>query len=322
MQKVFKVLLIIAMAVATLVAITLVVIFVKLPSVASIGQALGKKKPVTSTAAPRRPEVTARADSADPSAAVPAGDLPHAAPPATTEEQKAAKQAMLTDILSNDKPLSDFCRSLKNANANSFTSNDQIDAALLESSLNEDKDPRIQALKPTFRYIMRLPKMNELLRQAEIASETGDESLFEKADFYAKAFAAFSEIKDHKGDLEALMDRSYFYVKLNKLVAERPELFNDARVQNYCGNVELAFNQSQNVSLDRERTEFLGLLRDLNVSPDSVGYDPNYKTQIEFEMSARNISLNGNSWLNEIFKAEAPPSVEGAPPDRTETQGR
>ncbi len=312
MQKFLKILLIIGLSLGFLIIVTLTVVFIKLPSVSSIGQALSANKKEK----PKVRLVEKPAQTPAPAVAATSGDysaVPDAARSVVeTEAHKRAHLALMDDILSNEKPLSDFCASLKNAKNELFTSNEQVDAALM-NSINEEKDPRIQALKPTFRFMMRLPKMNDLIRQAQSAEDSNDESYFKKAEFYAQAFSAFNEIKDHKADLEAVMDRSYYFINLNKLIALKPAILDDSRVQNYCNQVEQAFNQARPVTRAEERNEFISLLNTIGVRPEEIHYNPNYKTNIEFEMSAQNISLKGSSWLDEIFQTQEPEPANETP---------
>ena len=171
-------------------------------------------------------------------------------------------------------------------------------------SLDEKKrDPRIQAVKPMLRYVMRLPQVTDMINDAQAAVGRNDEGFLQKAEFYKKAFSAFSEMKDHKSDIESVMDRSYLLLNLNNLMAERPELQQDPRIQSYCGNIELSFNQSRPVDFENEKKDFLNFLKELKVEPDEIGFDPDYKSKIDLKFSGQSLTFEGG-WLSEIVKTD------------------
>ncbi len=80
-------------------------------------------------------------------------------------------------------------------------------------------------------------------------------------------FALFEAGGSLKRILEGMIDRSYFYLGLNNLVALKPKLLADARLQNYCAGVEVAFNQKRKVAFDEEKADFLNFLNDVDVQP-------------------------------------------------------
>ncbi len=278
------------------------IVFIKLPSVASLGQKLSTKKsqvPVASASvAPPVSQVERSESTVEAESSVASADATSAAGERSTE----AKLLLLEDFIDPNKPLSDFCNYLQYYKNSPFKSNQEVDQALDESVLSENKDPRLQAVKPVFRYMMRLPKLNKLIREAQSAGPEGEETILKKADFYAKVFTAFQEVQAHQGDLESIIDRTYFYMGLNNLIAAKPELMNDARIHSYCSGVEQSFNQAEVVRFSEEKRQFLNLLSDLNVNPADIQFDPAYKSQIEFKLNPSNIGLEGKSWLEQIFK--------------------
>lgn len=209
-----------------------------LPSISSLGSALHRTKSAaeslkSSGIAQLAPTVSAQ----NPETQIKSEEII----PPEDAKKSAAERAMVNDLMSTDKPLSDFCGSLKNSKSGIFNEK-EFGQAFIESASDETKDPRIQAMKPMLRYVMRLPKVNELIKQAEAAVDRNDESFLKKAEFYSQAVTAFTEMKDHQADIESVMDRSYLLLQLSKIVAQKPELLTDARIQSYCSGVELAFN--------------------------------------------------------------------------------
>lgn len=223
---------------------------------------------------------------------------------ATTEvkqTQTLTSRAGLDDLINPNKPLSNFCSSLKNAKVGAMT--DQETNRAFQLSLDEvTADPRAQALKPLFRYILRIPQMQDLISEVNAAAIAGqlEESFTDKAAFYGKVVAAFAALNTHKSDFEAIADRSYLYFNLNKAVALKPEITADERLRKFCDDTENAFNTNQPVEFEQEKKNFERLLAELNVDQQSIGYNPEYKTVFEIRRSEKSMGLSGG-WIEEAF---------------------
>ncbi len=271
-------------------------VFQKLPSASVIGEAL---KPAPATVAEPRTLEQEVAESNEVGEMAVASDDASIADDSEIENSQI-KEAMIADMISPQKPLSDFCSSLKNAKSGPFEQEEFGEA--FDHSLDEDtRDPRIQAVKPMLRYVMRLPKVTDLITEAQAAVGRNDEGFLKKAEFYQKAFSAFTEMTAHKSDIESVMDRSYLLLGLNNLMAAKPDLLKDSRVQNYCGGIELSFNQARPVDFDNEKKEFLNFLSDLKVEPKEIGFNPNYKSKIDLKFTAQTLTFEGG-WLSDIVK--------------------
>lgn len=298
MKKFLKIFTIVASVLLVMIVILGIYLLNRLPSAASIGQAF-KTKPAVA--------VSAEAIQASSEGPVAEKD-PQSASENFTETEETEepdgtiKEAMIADLLSPQKPLSDFCSSLKNAKDGTFEQAEFGEA--FNESLNEDRrDPRIQAVKPMLRYVMRLPKMTDMIQEAQAAVERHDEGFLQKAEFYSKALSAFGEMKEHKTDIESVMDRSYLLLGLNKLLVKKPELLNDPRLQNYCGGVELSFNQARPVDFESEKKDFLKFLEDMGSTPKEIGFDANYKSDVSFNFSGKSLTFEGG-WLSDLVKSD------------------
>ncbi len=226
-------------------------------------------------------------------------------PPPVAEEVKERKiqtfnsRAGLDDLINPNKPLSNFCSSLKNAKAGKMD-NQEVGRAFQASLDEATADPRAQALKPLFRYILRMPELQELIAVAEKSAVQADEGFADKAEFYGKAVSAFMAMRAHKQDFESVADRSYLFYKLNSAVAQKPEILADERLKKFCEETESAFNTNVPVQFDQEKKNFERLLSEVGVDAASIGYDPNYKTEFSVVMGKSNLNLTGG-WLNEAF---------------------
>lgn len=230
---------------------------------------------------------------------------PTSATTEVTQTQTLNSRAGLDDLVNPNKPLSNFCSSLKNAKVGAMNNQDTNRAFQL--SLDEaTADPRAQALKPLFRYILRLPAMQDLINEVNTLSQTGgqtEESFTQKAAFYGKVVAAFAALNTHKSDFEAIADRSYLFFNLNKVVAQKPELVGDERLKKFCDDAENAFNTNQSVEFEQEKKNFERLLAELNVDQKSIGYNPEYKTAFDIKRTEKSLSLTGG-WIEEAFSKE------------------
>lgn len=298
MKKFFKVLTITASVFLVIVVTLAIFVFNKLPSVSTIGQLI---KPKTDVGVPQETgaevEEVAVAASADSTQASAEDDSEEA-----DEADSTIKEAMVADLLSPQTPLSDFCSSLKNAKDGTFE-RAEFGEAFNRSLDEETRDPRIQAVKPMLRYVMRLPKMTDMIQEAQAAIERNDEGFLKKAEFYSKAVLAFGEMKEHKTDIESVMDRSYLFLGLNKLLAKNPGLLNDSRLQNYCGGIELSFNQGRPVDYENEKKDFLKFLGDVGSNPKDIGFDPGYKSNVDFNFSGKALTFEGG-WLSDLVKSD------------------
>ncbi len=229
---------------------------------------------------------------------------PTSATTTVTQTQALNSRAGLDDLINPNRPLSNFCSSLKNAKVGPMT--DQETNRAFQLSLDEaTADPRAQALKPLFRYILRIPQFQELISEVNAAAAAGqtEESFAQKAAFYGKVIAAFAAMNGHKSDFEAIADRSYLYFNLNKAVALKPEIVSDERLKKFCDDTENAFNSNQPVEFEQEKKNFERLLAELDVDQKSIGYNPEYKTVFEIKRDEKSMRLDGG-WIEEAFASE------------------
>lgn len=258
------------------------------------------KKTHEVTASPASPQVNPGAmEPPPPVVADPKNPQPVKKEVTETKIQTFNSRAGLDDLINPNKPLSNFCSSLRNAKAGKMD-NQEVNRAFQASLDEATADPRAQALKPLFRYILRMPELQELIGAAEKSAGQAEEGFADKAEFYGKAVSAFMAMRAHKQDFESVADRSYLFYKLNSAVAQKPEILADERLKKFCEDIETAFNTNVPVQFDQEKKNFERLLSEVGVDAASIGYDPNYKTEFAVVMGKSNLNLTGG-WLNEAF---------------------
>ena len=146
------------------------------------------------------------------------------------------------------------------------------------------------------------PKMQLLVRSVNQAAKKDEESsLIEKAGFYQQIFGAYEEMKNQQSSAEALMDRGYYLVMMVKAIQRNPSLSSDPRLLDYCQSIEKAANEGIPSNSQIEKSEFQNFLDYVQVKPSEIGYDPNYKTHLEFQKSLDGIRINGG-WVDSLLK--------------------
>ncbi|MCM2352434.1 MAG: hypothetical protein NDI63_02380 [Pseudobdellovibrio sp.] len=300
-KLIFKIFFILAAVVIFSIAGFIAFIFYHLPAANQLSAGILQQSTKAHVAAsnPASPQATGAMEPPPPVVTDPNNPPPVKQEKTETKVQTFNSRAGLDDLIDPNKPLSNFCSSLKNAKAGKMTGPETNRAFQL--SLDEaTADPRAQSLKPLFRYILRMPELQELIAVAEKSAGQSEEGFSEKAEFYGKAVSAFMAMRAHKQDFEAIADRSYLFYKLNSAVAQKPELLADERLKKFCEDTETAFNTNAPVQFDQEKKNFERLLSEVGVDSLSIGYDPNYKTEFDIVMGKSNLNLTGG-WLQEVF---------------------
>lgn len=311
MKKFLKITLVIAVVLFLVITGVMAFIISGLPSSKKIGEGL-------KSATKSRPVEAPQAAGVPPQQVIPSSaDSTMASRMSETASNISADQTVsstlsdegIDDIMDPSKPLSDFCKNLKHSKFGRMKVQD-FDQSFKDSFKEDHQaDARIEAVKPLIRSMFRQPRMQELIQEAMAAEALADsgqaENFWNKAAFYSKAALAFQEMLSKKSEFEAIGDRSYIFIKLNDLVAKRPDLLNDQRVAKMCDDTERAFNTGDPVQFDQEKRNFERVLAELGVSPTEINYDPNYKTKFDILFDGDALTLKGG-WLEDIVE-EPPP---------------
>lgn len=278
-------------------------IFYKLPSAGSFSKIVRPNRVKTTDSENSKPiEVIERTQNPSTASSLDTGTAA-TDPDAANDAKEAMKERAYEDLISASVPLSNFCGSLKNAKTGTF-SEDEFSQAFERSTVPENQDPRIQAAKPAIRFLLRLPTVSRLISEVEAADDIENEQdLVAKAKFYALAYSAFGEMKQHQSEIESALDRGYLYMGLNNLVAKKPELANDPKIQSYCSSAETSFNQASTLDFDREKKDFLSLLAESGVGAKDIGFDPSYKTNIDLKLENNSLTMHGG-WLEDLIKED------------------
>lgn len=221
---------------------------------------------------------------------------------------KNLSTAELKKFLDKDTPVSDFCDKLSFARSGPMkvfsVQNDQEAKKLSDEDMS---DLRIDAIMPLAKMILKKPEMQKLTAMIlqsenlneEQKQELASQGILDKAHFYAQIYSTYVELKNNLKEYESVVDRTYLFYKLNDLIALKPDLQNDERVQKFCDENEYLFNSYTPVEFDHEKASFERLISELGVSQEQIKYDPNYKTSLDIKFSANSLQMSGG-WLNEV----------------------
>jgi hypothetical protein len=306
-NKIFKVIIVLGVLFFLIVGGVLTFIIYALPSANKIGQSLSNSEKSSPMTEPKMVEIVSGDQTQAPQASTEASSQAQSQDPsaqARTEKKMSIDRRGLDQLINPEIPLSDFCPSLSRSKSGALNAAD-FNAEFQKSLNSQDADPRIQAIKPLFRTLFREPRMQELIEDAQSAIENKDENFWEKAAFYSKAALAFQAMLANKSELEAVSDRSYLFFKMNELIAQRPELLNDQRLQKFCEETENAFNTDQPVEFLQEKKNFERILDELGVSQEAIKYKPDYKTEFDILFDGNSLQLKGG-WLEDFFSSAKP----------------
>ncbi len=224
-----------------------------------------------------------------------------------TQENKQPKTKMMVDLMDASQDKSQVCAHL--INFRMLPAQLKYDGPTLGKRLEDamsaeihPKDPVAMAIMAPLRLFFQQPKVQKLIQEVTDAAEKGEkDSLVGKASFYKNVYSAYEEMKTQQGAAEAVMDREYYLVMMAKAIQQNPSLVSDPRLQDYCQSIEKAANDNIPVILEVEKSEFMSFLDYSKVKPSDIGYDPNYKTRLQFEYSTEGIRIHGG-WIESLIQ--------------------
>ena len=205
------------------------------------------------------------------------------------------------DFTNRQKPLVDACRYIEQApSSRVFINNPDASAQEFQEALvSGKKDPVAESIAPVLRYLFRAPRVPLIIRQIDNA-DTIDMSLVSKTELYAHIYQALSFLADHEQEINLLIQKSYYLNTLMRAVALNPPLAQDATVLTMCHHLEQSILGKEGFNSDKEVDDLSHLLQQNNITPQSIGFDSTYRSQIVTDFSGASFSLN-EPWLSKIF---------------------
>ncbi|MEK2645620.1 hypothetical protein [Bdellovibrio sp. BCCA] len=239
--------------------------------------------------------------------------------PAPTGKEKLASdtaRVLLEDFADPRKPMIESCRNLAQASESHFLRDPENASAkyFFESLAQDKKDPLVETAAPILRYIFRAPGMQSVVEMIMKAEETKDVGILKKAEFYYEIYRAGDFLKDHKDDMDVILQKTYNLHHLAKAVAQKPALAKDAATLSFCEDMEKNVTDDGVYNADDASKEMLKFLGDAGIDPKSIGYDPNYRSKVKLNLSNSQVTIN-DTWVVKLFakdiqKAQKEPTAK------------
>lgn len=296
-MKALKILVSIVGVLAVLFVVAVVVIFSMLPSPGQIGKAMLQptriEKPSKNSETPSTPAVTATVT------------LPKESDPVAEENRRkgtvsmnsAEGQIIFRDLMDERKPLTEFCSLLGRPSTAARTLKpEELGEILLDHFTKGPSDPAMEAFMPFMRQFFRYDETRDLFKMIDEAQREGDQGFLQKAQFYAGVAKAYAKVSGSKAEFDRIGDRTYHLLMIARIADRHPELARDRAVGDYCRQIQGALNEQKPFG-DEERKAFQDFLSQSGVSAKEIGYDPNYRTNIEFSRKDGGLNFHGG-WLD------------------------
>ncbi|MBV2168711.1 MAG: hypothetical protein KUL82_08395 [Bdellovibrio sp.] len=226
-------------------------------------------------------------------------------PPALSEKEQITKnttRVLLEDFLDTRKPLVEGCRNLERASQSHFFRDPQNASAkyFFEILAGETKDPLVETAAPVMRFMFRAPGMQSVVDMVMKSEEEKDPGLLKKAEFYYEIYRAGEYLKNHKSDIDMILQKTYNMHHLAKAVAQKPDLAKDSATLSFCEQMEKNVNENGSYDAEEAAAEMLKFLADAGVDPKSIGYDPKYRSQVKMNLSSTQLNIN-DAWVVRLF---------------------
>ncbi len=281
-------------------AIVAVLIIKKLPSPWEVKQAISPKKAQSPVFVQQAP---AKAGEPSPSLNQAKEEVPKNYEEKVDEGKARIWQVLKEDFMSEQTPLSTVCNHLNNAEKSHFLRKDDSGSAnefMKSLSENDQKDPVAESAATLFRFIFRVDGMRELFDMIEKADAEHDQGLFKKAEFYTKLGIAGQNIRSNKTNIDRILMKSYNLYTLSRAVGRHPELARDPATLRFCEQIEKNINLKLDFNPDEQAGELQKFLDYAKVDPKEVGYDPNYRSNVDFNFKNNSLQLT-QTWIEKLF---------------------
>ncbi|MBS1971819.1 MAG: hypothetical protein JSU04_16020 [Bdellovibrionales bacterium] len=322
MKKALKVIAIIFGVLVIGFVIVGVLIIKKLPSPWEVKQAISPKKAQSPEFVQQTP---AKPGEKSPSPNQAKEEAPKNHEEKIDDSKARTLQVLKDDFMNEQKPLSTVCNYLNNAEKSQFLRKDDSGSAneFMKSLESNQKDPVVESAASLFRYIFRVDGMRELFDMIEKADAEHDQGLFKKAEFYTKLGIAGQNIRSNKANIDRILMKSYNLYTLSRVVGRHPELARDPATLSFCEQIEKNINLNLDFNPDEQAAELQKFLDYAKVDPKEVDFDPNYRSNVDFNFKNNSLQLT-HTWIEKLFakdiekaKREINKEATTAAPDST-----
>jgi hypothetical protein len=196
--------------------------------------------------------------------------------------------------LESSSTLSSVCSSISRIDRkqNEPIPREQLAKRFEDSVFDRSADPTFESVKPIVKFVLQRPSLRHLLGLTnDINQSTGG---------VQTAYDEYRALADNQTNLKAILDQSYLLLMLGRSVEIKPELASDLNVMKYCEALEGNINSLGAVDFKAQKKSFDEFLKAANIKPDSIGYEPEYETDLRLEYERNTYSYNVG-WLRNLW---------------------
>ena len=233
--------------------------------------------------------------------------------PSPSNSMEEDSRLALAPLIDTRKPLSAACRTLTSMDRKQTEKLNpkEFGRRFQDSLLDKSSDPLMESLKPVLKLTLTQPSMQELIAKVEAAQPEERTSLMSKMDFYSSAYSAYQEMIQNKPNMEHVLVQSYLTMMLGRVIEVRPDLAQNRHVLDYCEQIEKILNEGEATDFQEAKRAFMDFLSEVNVDPNSIGFDPHYKTRVQIKFDKSGLHFRGG-WIDEVFAQLTPKAPQKA----------
>jgi hypothetical protein len=296
-------------AITTTLFIILIVVAVMISKLPSAGEIKSKLVATTAHSADKNLQVD-RSES-NSSTSLPEGNLEPDSPfqqgeQKSTVQDPSATKAIEDLVFNRDRPLADVCDHLGDALRSPILASGEQKISLekiVEVAGQNPDDPFANAVFAPVRYALRLPKAQSFFDEVRAAEEKGEQNLTQKASFYTKGFLAYNEIQSSKKMINDVSNHAYYLFLMSQAIRKNPQIYKNPEVLDYCHQIQENLKQSTPFDFEKAAPEMLKFLEYAHVTPEEVGFDSSFKSEMNVEFTSHHFSI-GFGWLGKYLGEE------------------
>jgi hypothetical protein len=219
-----------------------------------------------------------------------AASSPESAPPVMKLLSDSAVQQ-----LESQSTLSSVCGSLSKINRkqNEPIEPDELSERFEDSVFGRSFDPVLESVKPIVKFALKKRALRGFLGQPDDMNDTVAPD--------QRAFNRYQALAASREEIEQILDQSYLLMMMGRSVELNPGLASDPHLISYCDSIESELNHLTATNFTEQKKLFREFLRSAQIQPDSIGFDPEYKTDLKLELlDGAGTSFNVG-WLRELY---------------------
>lgn len=218
----------------------------------------------------------------------------------TISPGKMALNVLRDDFANTERSFSEGCKDLAKAPDSNFLKDpNNATFRFFVTSLYSGHDPVVETAAPVFRYLFRLPGMNEVV-PAVLQSSEEEQGLWQKALFYYHLYQAGNHLSRSPEKLDEVLQKSYNLHHLIKAVSQKAELATDSETKTFCDELEKELNLQEPFDADKIAERMTGFFANKNIDIKDLNYDPQFRSKTQIQLSGSKVGVQ-DTWVAKLF---------------------